>query len=78
MTVEDLLWTYIRNSYNYYILYDDCDISDHEYDLLCKILLERYEEFPLKYKERISKESLQAGTGFDLTIADYQALGHKL
>ena len=78
MAIEDLLWTYIRNSYNYYILCDDCDISNHEYDQLCKTLLERYEEFPEKYKQHISKESLQAGTGFYLKLSDYQALGHKL
>ena len=54
---------YLVHSYLYYVL-NTSVISDTEYDMLCKKLLDSNVEHPL-----ISKEDLAAGTGF--SIVDY-------
>ena len=56
---------YLMFSYLYYK--DNTSlIDDTEYDLLCKTLLEKFDEVEHIHKHRIDKSSLTAGTGYDI------------
>lgn len=58
--------SYLVHSYMYYIL-DDPVISDIEYDLLCKELLEKFDEIDYHpHKHLVSKEDLRAGSGYSI------------
>jgi hypothetical protein len=61
--MQILIKDYLIHSYLYYIL-DSSIISDGEYDMLCKELLQSDIEHPL-----VDKGSLAAGSGF--SIIDY-------
>ncbi len=74
MGLEDKVHLYLKASYVYYIDYGDPVITDSEYDKLCRDLYENWEELPEKFKERLSKDSLKAGTGFDIKMKDYKEL----
>lgn len=53
---------FIYASYLYYEL-DISPISDYEYDMLARRLLESYESLTGNFKSRVSKEDLASGTG---------------
>jgi len=71
---ENLLvpW-YLMASYLYY-LKDISLLQDHEYDLVCKEIFERWDKIDHQHKELISKEDLKAGTGFSLREEDYPSI----
>ena len=54
---------YLYHSYRYYKL-DDPVISDAEYDVLCALLLEHWDEIKHPSKNLITKSDFEAGTGF--------------
>jgi hypothetical protein len=54
-----------------YYQYDNSIITDETFDAICKELLKRIkqgEEIPQKYKEFISINDLEAGTGYGITF----------
>ena len=56
---------YLVHSYLYYKL--DCNIiPDEQFDLICKKLLSEWDTITHKHKKYINKESLEAGSGFDI------------
>lgn len=62
---------YLTLSYLYYIR-DESAVPDHEYDMLCKWLLENYDslsEHP--HFHLLDKESLRGGTCYHLSEYDY-------
>ena len=64
---------YLVHSYLYYRL-DDSVITDEEFDTLCKELLKRIsngnDEIPNEFKELISKDALDAGTGHSVVYSE--------
>ena len=46
-------------------------MSDEDYDMMCKVLLDNYDTIEHPHKHLIDKESLRAGTGFNLKESDY-------
>ena len=45
-------------------------IEDTEFDKLCQILLEKYDSVEHMHKHLVSKESLTAGTGYDIVYTN--------
>lgn len=64
---------YLMSSYLYY-LHEVSLLHDHEYDLLCKELLSRWDKVEHPHKHLVSKEDLMAGTGFTLREEDYPSI----
>jgi len=60
-------------SYAYYIE-DESLVSDSEYDALCVRLLDKFDEIEHHHKHLISKDDLEAGTGFALARRDYPSI----
>jgi|TARA_B110000908_G_scaffold172593_1_gene241095 NAD-dependent DNA ligase len=60
-------------SYAYYIE-DESLVSDSEYDALCIRLLDKFDEIEHHHKHLISKDDLEAGTGFALARRDYPSI----
>lgn len=56
---------YLMHSYLYYEK-DDPIISDHEFDLICKTLYEKWDKVEHFHKHLINKDDLIAGTGYAL------------
>ena len=75
MDLEKLAQTYFEESYRYYITYEDNNISDSEFDYICKVLADNFEDIPDKYKEHLDLDSLKAGTGFSIPMKVYCQLG---
>ena len=68
MNIEDisihrLVPIYLMSSYLYYRK-DTSKISDGEFDLLCKRMLENWKEIKHPHKRLIKKKDLEAGTGY--------------
>ena len=68
MNIEDisihcLVPIYLMSSYLYYKK-DTSKISDGEFDLLCKRMLENWKEIKHPHKRLIKKKDLEAGTGY--------------
>jgi hypothetical protein len=63
---KDLLvpW-YMMLSYLYYE-HDKQLVPDHTFDLLCKTLLNQFDSVEHQHLKFVSKDSLRAGTGFDI------------
>ena len=45
-------------------------IADTEFDNLCQTLLEKYDSVEHMHKHLVSKESLTAGTGYDIVYTN--------
>ena len=45
-------------------------IEDTEFDKLCQALLEKYDSVEHMHKHLVSKESLTAGTGYDIVYTN--------
>ena len=45
-------------------------IEDTEFDNLCQTLLEKYDSVEHMHKHLVSKESLTAGTGYDIVYTN--------
>jgi hypothetical protein len=73
-----LVGKYLVHSYLYYVM-DSPLISDVEYDQLCKDLLSRLGEIgDHPHKHLISKEALEAGSGYHLKREDYPTIVAQL
>jgi hypothetical protein len=68
-----LVQWYLILSYAYYIE-DESLVSDSEYDALCVRLLDKFDEIEHHHKHLISKDDLEAGTGFALARRDYPSI----
>ena len=60
---------YLMFSYLYYEK-DVSLIEDTEFDKLCQTLLEKYDNVEHMHKHLVSKESLTAGTGYDIVYTN--------
>ena len=60
---------YLMFSYLYYEK-DISLIEDTEFDKLCRTLLEKYDSVEHMHKHLVSKESLTAGTGYDIVYTN--------
>ena len=56
---------YLMFSYLYYEKNINL-IDDTEFDQICKTLLDKYDELEHMHKDLVKKESLTAGTGYDI------------
>ena len=56
---------YLMHSYLYYVMNEPI-ISDMEYDELCKELKDKWDSIEHYHKHLIDKQSLGAGTGYQL------------
>ena len=45
-------------------------IDDTEFDQMCKTLLDKYDELKHMHKHLVKKESLTAGTGYDIKYTE--------
>ncbi len=64
-TINMLVPHYLIHSYLYY----ECDtsiITDHEFNHICKQLLDNYNKIEHMHKHLISIENLKANTGYDI------------
>lgn len=60
-----LLVHYLMSSYIYYEL-NDSVYSDHQYDQICRELLNRWDDVDHMHKHLVTKSHLEAGTGYDI------------
>ena len=63
ISINRLVPIYLMSSYLYYRK-DTSKISDGEFDLLCKRMLENWKEIKHPHKRLIKKKDLEAGTGY--------------
>lgn len=56
---------YLMYSYLYY-QHNVSLVEDHEYDRVCKKILDEWDNIEHRHKSLINKDSLSAGTGYDL------------
>jgi len=70
-----LINMYFNASYKYYVLAEETGISDMEFDYICKELYDSYESLTDSDRALVSKDSLRAGTGFDITPSTYLQAG---
>jgi len=66
---------YFEESHKYYITYEDCSLTDMEYDYLCLELSKNFDKIPDEYRKHMDIDSLTAGTGFDIKLSTYKELG---
>lgn len=70
MTLEDyeeFCKNYLIQSWLYYEK-DVSVVSDNMYDTNCYILHRDYSKLPEWFRERVSRDSLRAGTGFNVKL----------
>ena len=69
--IEDMIGKYLVHSYLYYIM-DRTVICDAEYDQICKILYENFDNLPdHPHKRLLDRDALRAGSGYHLKDEDY-------
>lgn len=61
---------YLMSSYGYYQK-DESLLSDPVYDKMCKYILDNWENLNHKLKYLVPKESLHAGTGFNIPFYSF-------
>lgn len=61
---------YMVASYLYYVL-DESMFSDCDYDLLCKRLADEWDSFEHQHKHFVTKEDMEAGSGFAIPTLKY-------
>ena len=61
-----LVNVYLMASYAYYHLHES-PMTDEEFDLLCYLLIERYDQITHQHKHLLDMEALKAGTGFHIS-----------
>jgi hypothetical protein len=69
------VWKYLLNSYLYYIKHEDTFMSDEVYDYLCTRLYRDFDRLPANEQEMLSRDSLRAGTGYDIPTVVYRLAG---
>ncbi len=57
---------YLECSYKYYVTFEETYCTDARFDLMCKELLECWDEWEHKYKHLIDKDLLRCGSGFSI------------
>jgi hypothetical protein len=75
MNISSTVMRYFTASYQYYVAYEDTGMSDYEYDILCKHLYDNFDLLTPDEQSVLSKESLSAGTGFDISLDVYKKVG---
>ena len=70
LTKEQLVPQYLMHSYLYYIEGVSV-ISDRSYDILCKRLMDEWDDVEHPHKHYVNYEALSSGTGFYLKREDY-------
>lgn len=64
-SLDKLCRWYLIHSYLYYKL-DSNVIPDTTFDEICKLLLESIKEIPEEWNVFVTKDNLEAGTGFNI------------
>lgn len=63
---------YLISSYIYYCRpWCQSPMTDEDFDKMCTVLLDNFDNITHPHKYLIDKESLKAGTGFNLKEEDY-------
>lgn len=65
-----MIGKYLVHSFIYYRLHDSI-ISDAEFDVMCKTILENWDTIEHPHKHLLSKEVLEAGSGYHIKFKDY-------
>lgn len=65
---------YMICSFLYY-KHDESILTDGEYDEICKIILKHYNTIEHTHKHLIDKDSLQAGSGYDIDVYPWRVRG---
>lgn len=61
---------YLIHSYLYYV-HDAPVIADHDYDEVCRILLNNFDTITHNHKSYLDKDSLRAGTSYHIKADEY-------
>lgn len=75
MQLSEKVYKYLDASYKYYIQYTDTGMTDYEYDMLCKWLYSNYDSLTEEEQMMVNKDSLMAGTGYDIKLNTYKQAG---
>ncbi len=78
MNILDLdkdVYQYFLQSYKYYITFEDNDITDAQFDILCHKLSKKYLELTDLEQSLLDPDSLAAGTGYDIPMEVYKQVG---
>lgn len=67
-SIDKLCRWYTIHSSLYY-QYDNPVISDYDFDLICKRLLDNYDNITDEWRVFITKDNLVAGTGYDIAFS---------
>jgi len=65
ISINRLVPVYLMSSYLYYKK-DESKLTDGEFDMLCKRMLENWKDIKHPHKKLIKKKDLEAGTGYDI------------
>jgi NAD-dependent DNA ligase len=71
---NQLVSYFMTSSYLYYKK-DKAVLSDTDYDLLCKRLLENWRQAKHEHKKYIKKKDLEAGTGYAIRLYPQRVIG---
>tara|TARA_A100001201_G_C4084109_1_gene199908 strand:- start:241 stop:516 length:276 start_codon:yes stop_codon:yes gene_type:complete len=63
ISINRLVPVYLMSSYLYYKK-DESKLTDGEFDMLCKRMLENWKDIKHPHKKLIKKKDLEAGTGY--------------
>ncbi len=63
ISINRLVPVYLMSSYLYYKK-DQSKLSDGEFDMLCKRMLDNWKQIKHPHKNLIKKKDLEAGTGY--------------
>lgn len=75
LELSEDVFQYFLQSYKYYVAFEENDITDAQFDILCHRLLKGYEYLTDIEQSLLDKESLAAGTGFDISMETYKQVG---
>ncbi len=69
------VYDYFNNSYLYYIAYEDCYMTDGQYDALCMDLLKNWNKLSEFEQSILDPDLLSAGSGYSIPMETYRKLG---
>jgi hypothetical protein len=67
----DKVTKYLVCCYLYYIEFAGTPISDYEFDILCRELLDEFNTIEHEFKHLLDKNALAAGTGYQISAEKY-------
>ena len=67
ISINRLVPVYLMSSYLYYKK-DQSKLSDGEFDMLCKRMLDNWKQIKHPHKNLIKKKDLEAGTGYAIRM----------